>query len=272
MKHVTLTILAISAACACMGQRNINGLVNAERKFAEYTSTHTIKEGFLKFMDSSGVIFRQGMDLNALDVYRRQPAGPGILSWEPSFAIISASGDMGATTGPYEFRAKSAADTVSGYGTFLSVWRINKQDEWKNIADFGTSYRGRAPEQPLKRIVLAKPVTVSSTREDILQLDRKFNKDITGKNMSEWMPYISTDTRFHFEGSFSAKGMLQIADAMQKLPEGILIATKTGDISSAGDFAYTYGMVMNGQVKNNYLRVWIYRNGQWQVILQTLKW
>jgi hypothetical protein len=66
--------------------------------------------------------------------------------------------------------------------------------------------------------------------------------------------------------------MLQIADALNKMPAGLKLATKKVALAGSGDFAYTYGTVINGSKTNNYLRSWIYRNRQWQVIIQTLKW
>lgn len=272
MKQLLLVLLVV---LSCRGtlpaQKNIRGLLNAERKFAAFTATHSVKEGFLKFMDSAGILFRQGVDLNALDFYKRQPVAPGILTWEPDFAVISASGDMGATSGPYEFRSRSVADTVSGRGSFFSVWRINSQGDWKNLADLGTVYTKTAPEQPLKQVVLSRLYSAQNVMEDLLLLDRKFNKAVQDRNIGAWMPYISSDSRFNIDGQWPAVGMLQIADAMQKLPSGLLLATKTGEMSAAFDFAYTYGIVANGNRKENYLRVWTYRNGQWYVLAQAIK-
>ncbi|NCI47830.1 nuclear transport factor 2 family protein [Sediminibacterium soli] len=271
MKQLLFLLAGFTCIDMAVAQKGIRGLVNAERRFAEFTATHTVKEGFLKYMDSAGVIFRQGVDINAMDTYKRQTASPGVLSWEPVFAVISASGDMGITTGPYEFRLKPE-DTATGRGTFFSIWRISRQGEWKVLADFGTGYTKKAPEQELRQIVLSKTSSAPGLVEEIIQLDKKFNRAIQEKNMGAWMPFISSDSRFNMDAQFPATGMLQIADAMQKVPAGLIIATKTGELSAAGDLAYTYGMVANGPVKNNYLRAWIYRNGQWQVIAQTLKW
>lgn len=103
----TFLILSIFA----FAQKGIIGLVNAETQFALFTASYTVKEGFLIYMDSAGVIFRQGNEMNAWEAYQKQKAGRGMLSWEPAFAVISASGDLGATTGPYEFRP----ETGNGY-------------------------------------------------------------------------------------------------------------------------------------------------------------
>jgi hypothetical protein len=254
-------------------QRNIKGLINAEKQFAWFTASHTVKEGFMNYMDSAGIIFKNGAGVNALDNYRKQNAGPGILNWEPAFAVISASGDMGATTGPYEFRAKTIQDTPVGRGTFFSVWHINSAGEWKNMADFGSSYKMQAPMvQKVKEITLDKSKAVDQDREGLMQLDKKFNTALQDRNIGGWMPYTSTDSWLNTDGQLPAAGMLQIADVLQKLPAGLQINTTAAELSPAQDLGYTYGTVVNGSKLNNYLRVWIYRNKQWQVIVQTLKW
>jgi hypothetical protein len=275
MKRLPVFILPLALLChyTAAAQKGIKGLINAEKQFAWFTATHTVKEGFLSYMDSAGVIFRQGKDLNAFEAYRKQPASPGILNWTPAFAVISASGDMGATTGPYEFMTKSLQDTPVGNGSFCSVWQINKTGEWKNMADLGTSYKQEAPPvRQVREVIQPKQTTENIGFEDILAIDRKFNTALQQRSMGIWMQYIASDSWLNIDGALPAIGMLQIADALQKLPGSIQINSKTGNISSARDFAYVYGTVVNGSIRNNYLRVWIYRNKQWQVVIQTLKW
>ncbi|MBV9987920.1 MAG: hypothetical protein JO301_09590 [Chitinophagaceae bacterium] len=268
-----LSLLLLSGVSPAWSQKNIRGLINAEKQFAWFTASHTVKEGFLNYMDSAGIIFRNGAAVNAQEAFRKQNAGAGILNWEPAFAVISASGDMGATTGPYEFRAKTIQDTPVGRGHFFSVWRINAAGEWKNIADFGSSSKMPATQvQKVKEIILDKLKPGDMDQDGLMLLDKKFNTALQDRNIGGWMPYTSTDSWLNLDGQLPAMGMLQIADVLQKLPEGLKITTTAGELSSAKDLGYTYGTVVNGSQTNNYLRVWIYRNRQWQVIMQTLKW
>jgi hypothetical protein len=268
-----LLAILLGLVSSVYSQKNIKGLINAEKQFAWFTASHTVKEGFMNYMDSAGIIFKNGAGVNALDNYRKQNAGPGILNWEPAFAVISASGDMGATTGPYEFRAKTIQDTPVARGTFFSVWHINNAGEWKNMADFGSSYKMPSPMvQKVKEITLDKAKAVEQDKEGLLQLDKKFNGALQDRNIGGWMPYTSTDSWLNVDGQLPAAGMLQIADVLQKLPAGLQINTTAAELSAAHDLGYTHGTVVNGQKLNNYLRVWIYRNKQWQVIIQTLKW
>jgi hypothetical protein len=131
-----LVVILLGVLSNAYSQKNIKGLINAEKQFAWFTASHTVKEGFMNYMDSAGIIFKNGAGVNALDNYRKQNAGPGILNWEPAFAVISASGDMGATTGPMSSAQKQyrirlwAAVHSSRYGISTPrvsgrTWRIS---------------------------------------------------------------------------------------------------------------------------------------------------
>ena len=255
-------------------QKGIKGLINAERSFASYTTSHTIREGFLQYMDSAGIIFRQGNALNALDTYGKQKPGPAILSWQPAFAILSASGDMGVTTGPYELRAKSLQDTPVARGSFSSVWQINKKGEWKNLADLGVSYNTVYPavKQVKEIVLLSKTNKTGKGFDEVLAIDKKFNQALQEKNKTEILSYLSPDSWLNIDGEMPIAGIASISKVLLKAPEIVLLNSFAGNISTAGDLAYIYGSVSNGNKKENYLRIWIFKNRQWQIILQTIKW
>jgi hypothetical protein len=64
------------------------------------------------------VVFRP-MAVNGKQWYQQRPPSPGRLSWEPIYADISAAGDMGYTTGPWEFRKNSTDAEAVAFG---GVW------------------------------------------------------------------------------------------------------------------------------------------------------
>lgn len=264
MMAVTMTATA---------QKGLSGLIEAERAFARFTESHTIRDGFLKFMDTAGLIFQQGKPLNAHQLYQRQKAGPGVLSWIPDFAVVSASGDMGVTSGPYLLRAGSITDTPVARGYFSSIWRMNAHGEWKNLADLGTASPTAA--LPVKDIVsfsLPRQNLPDRSLTPILLLDSLLNTAITGRNSQVCGELFITETRMNLDRQASVTGDKQVTAALLQAPVQLQLATIGGGNSPAGDFAYTYGMVTNGAKKENYLRAWIYRRKQWKLILQTIKW
>jgi hypothetical protein len=268
---ITLFLLISSHAFT---QKEIKGLISAEKAFAAFTEKHTIREGFLQYMDSAGIIFRQGVAVNALEVFQKQKPGPAVLSWWPAFAVISASGDMGITSGPYELRTKSIDDTIAARGSFSSIWHISKQGIWKNLADLGVSYKQKyaAPNEVRQLVLTAKPVTVNSVFDVVLEADKKLNTAIREKNTEIIAASLSSDSWLNIEGETPFKNPKTINDALLKIPGTVLLQTQTGEIAASGDLAYIYGSVTNADKKENYLRAWIYSNNKWQVIMQTIKW
>lgn len=59
------------------------------------------------------------------------------LTWDPNYAEIAASGDMGYTVGRYEARSTVDGAMVVNSGTYLTVWRRQDDGTWKVKADIG---------------------------------------------------------------------------------------------------------------------------------------
>lgn len=164
-------------------QKGIRGLVDAEVAFANFTESGNIKDGFLKYMDTAGVIFNEGRAFNAHKVYAKQKAGSAILSWAPNFAVVSAGGDMGVTTGTYLVRPQAITDTPVTRGYFTSIWQMNSHGEWKNLADLGiASASAELPVREINEISLSmqKPKEVSFPA--IQLMDSLLNQVIAGRN------------------------------------------------------------------------------------------
>lgn len=270
---IYLMAVCLLLSIVSFAQRNINGLIKAEKSFASFTLAHTIKEGFLNYMDSTGIVFRKGIAVNALKVFREQKAGPGILTWRPSFAATSSSGDMGVTSGPYEFREKSITDTPVTKGTFSSIWQINQKGEWKNLLDLGIAYNSvPAPVSHVEQVRLKTGEIITFSLENVLIIDHTLNEAIQHRDKEIWQPYLSSESILNMEGHTPYKGPEQINAVLRTFPLGIVLQPLSGGMASSRDFAYVYGTISVGDKTDNYLRVWIFRNGHWQVILQTIKW
>jgi hypothetical protein len=252
-------------------QKSIAGLVNAEKEFAGFTASHTIREGFLKYMDTSGVVFQHANPVNALDLYRKQKAGSGILNWAPEFAVISASGDMGITTGPYEFKT-TAVDSAPVRGSFSSVWQINKEGVWKNMVDLGTSYQVPPLEvRDVQQVVLPVSQSGGSTYEELLAMDQALNSIIHKKNTVALATFFPRDSRLNRDNYAPVTGTQAVVSGLGDFGRQAVLIPLKGAMSESKDLAWFYGSVISGSRKENYLRVWVLRNGKWSVIFQTIK-
>jgi ketosteroid isomerase-like protein len=91
--------------------------------------------------DSEGVMLNANqMPIEGLEAIKTSLLSAGdstfTLTWEPKFAKIAASGDLGYTYGIYQIRDK-ATDSITGVGKYATIWLKQKDGKWKAILDTG---------------------------------------------------------------------------------------------------------------------------------------
>jgi len=57
------------------------------------------------------------------------------ITWDPNYAEVAASGDLGYTVGRYEKRSSVGGGPVVDSGTYLTVWRRQEDGSWKVKAE-----------------------------------------------------------------------------------------------------------------------------------------
>ena len=118
----------------------LQSMVAAEKAFASLSAEKGVRAAFLANLAEDGVVFRP-LPVNGLDSYRSRPASSARLAWEPTYGEISATGDFGVTTGPWEYTPPSdQPHAETSYGTFLSVWHRDPGKPWKVALDVGVSH------------------------------------------------------------------------------------------------------------------------------------
>src|SRR5947209_5514670 len=85
---------------------DLNSLVEAERAFARASVARGTRAAFLENLADDSVIFHPH-PVDGKTWWTAQAKRPGLLTWRPVFADVSGAGDLGYTTGPWEFREKS---------------------------------------------------------------------------------------------------------------------------------------------------------------------
>lgn len=121
----------------------VASLRDAELAFAQSVADRDL-DRFRAFIDPEAV-FASGKPLrgpsaivDAWSVYF-QPDGPPLL-WCPVRVVVTDSGDLGMTSGPYEtVLTKAEGGTVRARGQFFSVWRRHADGNWQILFDSGTS-------------------------------------------------------------------------------------------------------------------------------------
>ena len=73
--------------------------------------------------------------------YKGKSDSSFVLTWEPKFARVAQSGELGYTYGYWEIRLKSNPNEVS-VGTYATVWQRQSNGEWKFVLDLGNQGLG----------------------------------------------------------------------------------------------------------------------------------
>src|SRR5438105_4415169 len=146
-KSILITTLIISTS-AIIGivsaqkqserMQNRRALVEMEHAFAQAAATKGTRDAFLEFLADDGIIFQPG-PVNGKKFWSERPSRKGLLSWEPVFADVSRAGDLGYTTGPWEFRPNGPNDKPVAFGEYFTIWKKQRNNSWKAVLDRGVS-------------------------------------------------------------------------------------------------------------------------------------
>jgi ketosteroid isomerase-like protein len=111
-------------------------IAKAEHDFDSITKVIGVKEAFVKFADDSSVFLRGNTLIKGkneiLKFYTNWQYKDVSLEWHPDFIDAAKSGDLGYTYGKYTFKGTdSSGKRIVRDGVFHTVWKKNKNAEWK---------------------------------------------------------------------------------------------------------------------------------------------
>jgi ketosteroid isomerase-like protein len=122
---------------------SLDTLIAAERAFSRASVEHGMKESFLAHLADDAIVF-EPMPANGKRVWRARANPSGTLIWAPDFAELAGAGDLGVTSGPWEYRPPPERNAPTGYGHFVSVWRRAPGPDWRVALDIGIGH-GQPP-------------------------------------------------------------------------------------------------------------------------------
>lgn len=136
--------LCLSGASSATDKKAAKGealLRQLEAEFAADVAQHG-HDAFVSHFAEEGVEVVDGGGFNNKEAMRKQPAWPEgtRLTWTPIKAEMASSGDLGYTYGNYVYTAKNKeGKTVTSYGKYASIWKKQKDGQWKVVVDVGNS-------------------------------------------------------------------------------------------------------------------------------------
>lgn len=258
-------------------------VVEAEHAFAQYSIDHGMKDAFINFAAPDGVLFRRG-PINAIETWKnRNPAPTGLLTWWPAYADVSSAGDIGWTTGPYEFREKPTDEKPAGTGHFFTIWRRQPEGTFKFVVDLGIEH----PAPSVNETALVYPAWLKNgktnpnasdadaARRTLADAERSLAEDSASKGMTTALLSRADETlRLYRQNTFPVVGRDAVRKTLMTMTEFVKFETLKTDVAASGDLGYAYGtysVTPKGSEKpseqGNYARVWRRRGkGAWRVV------
>lgn len=272
MKKLYILVIVVFSCFLFAAGPDLDSLVQSERNFSETSAERGIRDAFLQYLAEDSILFRPG-PVPGKKWMKERPPVPGHLSWQPVLAVISGSGDLGYTTGPWVYRSKGPAEGEAGYGHFVSIWRKQADGNWKVILDAGISHPDPQTLQPeLETATWKRSSTVAdleSERNALLKTDQDFSRIAAASGTAEACArFCAENVRIYRDGGLPLKGK----DAFSSLSsEKLSLSPFTADLSQSGDLGYTYGTSDGEMQKGSYLHIWRKEsNGDWKVVLDVI--
>ncbi|HEY4127783.1 MAG TPA: DUF4440 domain-containing protein [Gammaproteobacteria bacterium] len=251
MKKLLLTLVASSLLGAAAAPVS---LVQNEYDFAATTAQKGLRDGFLQYLDKQAMTLSP-KPVNDYDAHEKaKPSKAKVsLTWYPVWALVSASGDFGVDTGPWTYTAvgKDGKPDMA-YGDWLSIWKRDKDGQWKILFDSGIDYA--APSKPLKGLahdavvpqlkVLDGSVPAASELQDqLLRAEEVFSNNMVVKGPRGAYENMGTDDlRLMQEDHEPVVGKAAVMKAVGAQPVSLIWQPSGGSVAPSGDLGYLYGM------------------------------
>lgn len=257
-------------------------MIETERSFSRMSEEKGTREAFAAFIADDGILFRpravvgkKWMQEHPLPSSNTHP----VLTWQPIYAFISRSGDLGYTTGPWQYRNDIKDPKPSAFGNFMTIWKKQADGDWKFVLDLGISHPEPAtnvkPTFPPAVAGHFVPVDLDKARADLLNEERDFSKASANLGAAEaFLLKADIDVRVYREDKTPFVGRDAAAKAMYPSASFWTWRPAFSDVARAGDLAYSYGTYELRDKKTNavtesgnYARVWKKVAGMWRVAI-----
>ena len=289
MKKLTCLTLLLGFVSFGLAQKTtrkspLQAMVDTERAFAKMSEEQGTRPAFMAFIADDGILFRptavqgkQWMTEHPLPPSDQRP----LLSWYPSVASMARAGDMGYTTGPWEYKSDIHDAKPVAWGHFLTVWKKQTDGQWKFAVDLGISNpppaQAEAPWELPRNYKTPKAMkgSMTSSPSALLARDLEFSQASVKRGArAAFADYATPEVRVYRDGKFPMVGK-DLAPAV--LPASSSVWTwepAAGDVSASNDLGYTYGTYkITGNEPapkiieaGNYLRIWKKDGSAWKVL------
>jgi len=279
-KLLLLSAVSLSTVILSGAASDPPSLVQNEYAFAKAVADHGVRDGFLKYLDKQAITLAP-QPANAFDLYtNRKPSGSK-LSWYPTFALLSASGDFGVDTGPWRADWTKDGKSQVAHGDWVTVWHFSKDGHWRALFDGGIDHEApeKAPKALAKKAKVARlPESKATTEDEVhgsLQVAEAMfsNTAMRSGPKAAYESEGTDDLRLLEEGSQPQVGKAAVLAFMSLEPAAVQWEPAGGSAAVSGDLGYLYGLTYKVEDKEHkspqgsYMHVWRRDQGEWKLLI-----
>ena len=275
MKTTILSAAVLMCICFKLhAQQSIDKLVATEKSFAATSKEQNTKIAFISFLDSNCIGYRNGEEVNLFEEYSKRNDDGSKLTWAPEFAVISSSGDLGATTGPWEYRQSSLKDTPVAHGHFTTIWKKNDKGEWKAVFDMGIGYAQKQNNNnQITAVVLTNANAVGTVKSELplVNIDLNFSDAFEIDKKYAVSKVVTNDSWLSIQGNAPLRGSAAINAFLSSYADNIKFSLPEHSIfSKSMDMFAMYGQAQTGNTKQAYMRLWIKQGDEWKLLMMVV--
>jgi ketosteroid isomerase-like protein len=277
-----ILVMTMSLLAGCGTQQtppDPMALVVSERAFAASAAENGMRDAFLSYSSDDAVMFVPEV-VRVKEHYQGASKRPGILSWHSVYAEIASGGDMGWTTGPWEFRPERPSDTPVAFGQYNTIWKRQADSTWRFVVDMGVAHgphRTAAPQPVLKALPFPAEnsrVAPDAARDELMKVEREFSAASASEGVTAaYLPRMAEDIRMYRMGRPAMQGVPDATAILSSVDGSLTWEARFADVARNGDMGYTYGVATLASpqtpIQFSYLHIWRRTpDGVWKLALE----
>src|SRR5688572_12676070 len=181
LSFFTLTLLFNSVGAQDFSSE-LQSMVDAENAFAKYSKEKNTRDAFLMYLTDSTVLFDKNGPVKGKKSWTDRSPNSSLLFWRPVLVGISKSGDLGFSTGPWEWSPSKEATEPEAHGYYATIWQ-KFPEGWKMALDLGILMPGaEVNAAPLHssnpKGVSRKSAAKATMKNNFVDVDKNYNNKL----------------------------------------------------------------------------------------------
>jgi hypothetical protein len=234
---------------------------------------------FQENLAPDGVLFRPTAVAGREWLATHEPAS-GRLEWRPTASVVSCSGKLAVTTGPWTYSNPESGDVAAGH--YLSVWQLEPDGRWRVVLDHGIDHAPEAgPAVALQAAfavlwpaVAPKNCRANRGAEDLAEAERALDDAIRAKGLVAALQRAAVDGAVAYRDD-SPPGPIGTVGAATdgRFGEGAEAKSQFVSAEPGSNLGYAYGEINAGsrgsvpEARAIYVRIWRSDGRHWRLAI-----